>query len=83
MFKKRLDYFRMPQVKTALGIWASIDILQNSQLEIWATLNQSPVAISQNMALAINLADTTSRYFQETLAPEPIKIVSQIMDNLW
>ena len=42
----------------------------------WATLKLSPVAISQNMDLAVNLADTTSSCFQKTLGhPEPIKIV--------
>ena len=43
-------------------------ILQNNQWEIWATHKLSPVAISQNMDLALNLADTTSRYFQKTWA---------------
>ena len=46
-----------------LGIWTTMIILQNNYLEIWATLDLSPVAISQNMELAVILAGTTSRYF--------------------
>ena len=40
---------------------------------------RSPVANSQNMEPAVNLADTAARYFQKTWTtlklPEPIKIV--------
>ena len=45
-------------------------------------------AISQNVDLALDLTDTTSRYFQKNMGhPEPIKIViiereSQITENL-
>ena len=49
-------------------IWATIIILQNIQWEIWATLDLLLVAIAQNMDLAVNLADTASRYFQEIWA---------------
>ena len=47
-------------------IWATVNILQNDKWEFWATLDLSPVAISQNMDLAVNLADATSRYFLKT-----------------
>ena len=33
-------------------------------LRIWATVNLSPVAISQNVDLAVDLTDTTSMHFQ-------------------
>ena len=65
-----------------------IIILQNNYLEIWATLNLSPVAISQNVDLAVNLAETTAWCFQKTWATiytHMIYIyqkVSQIIDNL-
>ena len=49
-------------------IWATVNILQNDKWEFWATLDLSPVAISQNMDLAVNLADATSKYFQRTRA---------------
>ena len=43
----------------------------------WPTLALSlPVAMSQNMDLAVNLADTTSRYFPKNMGhPEPMKII--------
>ena len=43
-----------------------------------STLDLSPVAISQDMDLAVNLADTTAMFSQKTLAtlwPQPIQIV--------
>ena len=64
-----------------LTIWATIIILQSSKWEIWETLNLSQVAISQNMVLAINLADTTSSYFQKTWAtlnPQKLKLSNSI-----
>ena len=52
-------------------------ILQNNQLEIWAILDLLPVAILQNMDLAVNLADI--KVFSENMGhPEPIKIVITI-----
>ena len=42
-------YRKFSEIKTTLGIWASIVILQNNKWEVWATLDLSSVAISQNM----------------------------------
>ena len=39
--------------------WATIIILLNNQWEIWANFNLSQVTITQNMDLALNLADKT------------------------
>ena len=41
---------------------------KNNQWEIRATLDLSPVSISKNMDLAVNIADTTSWYFLKTWA---------------
>ena len=70
------NYRKFSEIWTTLGIWAIIIILQNDQWEIWATLDRSPVGIAQIMDLAVNLADTASRYFQKNMGhPEAIKIV--------
>ena len=52
-------------------------ILKINYWEICATLDLSPVAISQNKDLVENLTNTTPRYFLEIMGhPEPIKIVT-------
>ena len=62
-------YRNFSEFWTSQEIWATIIILKNNQWEIWATLGLSPVAISQNMDVAVNSADTTSRYFQKFGTP--------------
>ena len=66
---------------------ATIIILQNNLWEIWVTLDLWRVTISQNMDLAANDADTTSKYYPQNMGhPEPIKIViikvPKITENL-
>ena len=57
-------YRKFAEIKTTLGIWATIIILdKNNGILIYRQL-----LISQNIDLAVNLADTTSRYFQKTWA---------------
>ena len=46
---------------------------------MWATLDLSPVAISQNMDLAVNLPDNNSNVFSENMGhPQPVKIITII-----
>ena len=61
-------YHKFSEIKTTLGLWATITILQNNKWEVGATLDLSPVANLQNMDFAVNLSDITSRYFQKTQA---------------
>ena len=61
-------YRKFMEILTILGIWATLIILQNDKWKIWATLDLLPAGISQNMDLAVNLVDATSRYFQKTWA---------------